>query len=288
MTKAKRARKTTEQAPPAAEHRPETHAFAYADGPFMTCPCGAEQDLRLVAGKVARFYRVPGGEWAQTITACTRPLPKPAPASQPALEPEVLPDVTAPSAHVTTLEEALAKQFPEAFVPEIIDGVDIKDVVDDVDLSIACSPVLPRRMPTGPFGSVGDSLIPCDAVSLGEDRYRIYYPAPETPRDVDAETLKVMRARYLLQRQAVTRALYQMPVGDRARWARLYKIAWLPADGSPLAALIQSGSAGPITSTNPVDGPVDIVALMRTLYTAGAAIPEVCPVMQAQPAPEKG
>lgn len=299
-------KRATRKAPPAKadvpgpqpENHAPTHQWAYRNsGKYMTCPCGAEQDVRLVDGKAARFYRMPPSDWAQSVAVCpnhaARVAPPPEEPTVAAPEPDLpmaptvdwRPTETIPEDHYAlevptrpekSLRTLLEEQYPEAFAPEIIDGHDVEKAAEDVDLDIACSPVLPHRAQRDPLAGAGDTLIPVEVTPLGGGMYRVYYH--EGPRDVDAESVKIMRARFLLQRGALSRALYQMDPDRRGRWMRLYRITWLPPAGSPLATITQSGS--PITIKIEEGKAVDFVALMRTLSTPGAAVPEVCPSLQ--------
>ena len=300
-TSTKRAtRKTAPSKATAAESPPEnyapTHQWAYrSSGKYMTCPCGAEQDVRLVDAKPARFYRMPPGDWARSVAVCpVRARVTPPPEEPAAAEPdlpmaptvdwrptETIPEdyyaLEVPTRPEKSLRTLLEEQYPEVFAPEIIDGCDVEKAAEALDLDIACSPVLPHRAPRDPLACAGDTLIPVEATPLGEGMYRVYYH--EGPRDVDAESVKIMRARFLLQRGALSRALYQMDPDLRGRWMQRYRITWMPPAGSPLAALVQSGSRGPITIKIEEGKSVDFVALMRTLAAPGAAVPEVCPAL---------
>lgn len=292
-----------------AEHRPETHSFAYRDGAScMTCLCGAEQELRLVDGKAARMYRASSAvPWCRAIDVCSQYVP-PAPpkAEEPAspwqMEPVQMmpgldfnepripeddyarPDPDAPPNRDPTLlesfEKALKEQYPEAFAPEIVDGSDVEKTAEMVDLDIECSPVLPHRSPTDPLSGPGDTLIPVECSALGEGMYRIYYP--EGPRDVPADTVKRMRARFLLRRGELSRALIEKD-GDpvvKQRWMKLYRIPSVPPAGSPLAAMMQ-GRVRMISIPRDGDAPVDFAAVMKALSTPGGEVPKVCPTLPA-------
>lgn len=313
-TRKKKAAPPTEPVPVVAvppEHRPETHSFAYRDGAScMTCLCGAEQELRLVDGKAARMYRASSAvSWCRAIDVCalslvvvpppppTPPVPEEEPVQlMPGLdfnEPRIpeddyaMPDPDAPPNRDPTLlesfEKALKEQYPEAFAPEIVDGSDVEKTAEMADLDAGCSPVLPHRAPTDPLSGMGDTLIPVECSALGEGMYRIYYP--EGPRDVSADTVKLMRARFLLRRGELSRALTTM--GDdpvrKERWMKLYRITYVPPAGSPLAAMAQ-GRISMILIPRNGDAPVDFVAVMKALSTPGGEVPKVCPTLPANEA----
>lgn len=237
------------QSPPAeasvsvpAEHHPETHSFAYRDGSScMTCLCGAEQELRLVDGKAARMYRLTStAAWGRAIDVCAKYVP-PAP-----------PKVEKPKARKEAgnvlggFTAALKEQYPEVFASEIVDGSDVEKTAEIVDLSVACSPVLPHRAPRDPLSGMGDTLNPVECSPLGGDMYRVYYV--EGPRDVSADEVRVMRARFLLRKGELSRALIEKD-GDpvvKERWMKLYGITYLPPAGSPLATMMQ-GRVGMIS-----------------------------------------
>lgn len=269
-------------APPPPDHHPQTHSFAYgASGEVMVCPCGAECQLVLRDKKAVRVYRAGAdAAWGEAIGVCSKYVPPAPPPPVP-----VAPDphsTDAPGDAFGGLLAALREQHPEAFAPEMIGRSDVDEAANDVMLDVAYSPVLPHRLPADPLSSVGDALLPVEATALGEDKYRVYLP--EGPRDVDAATLRVMRARYLLTRGELARALYSMGPQAREKWARLYHITWLPPAGSPLATMIQSGQSGPISIPRDGDKPIDVAALTRVLSTPGAAIPAVCPTLPDPPA----
>ena len=103
------------------------------------------------------------------------------------------------------LLEALQKYIDaeEAKDPEIIDGTNIKDVLDVVDLSIAHSPVIPFRAPdhVSPAESLRGAV---EAIETEGGGY-ILRDCPTMTHPVSADALKRMRARYLLTRGAVMR-----------------------------------------------------------------------------------
>lgn len=103
------------------------------------------------------------------------------------------------------LLEALQKYIDaeEAKDPEIIDGTNIKDVLDVVDLSIAHSPVIPYRAAKdiSPEESMRGAV---EAIETEGGAY-ILRDCPAFTHPVSAESLKRMRARYLLTRGAAMR-----------------------------------------------------------------------------------
>lgn len=298
-TKAGEAAPTT-PLPPPAEDASRTHTFVYGEGRYATCACGAQNDVRLaVGGKTARFYRAPEEtDWQPTIARCAKYVAPPPP-------PPVV--VEAPRPRLTPEErqarrERLAKANPDmaavgAFDPEIILGCDVEDAADDVDLTVAFSPVLVRPLPKsagsiyGPGCSLEEqrqaAMIPVEATDLGNGRYRVYgdrfgiFSTGLGMCDVNADELRVMRARFLLQRGALQRQLPRLDVATRERWMRLYKIHWMPPEGSPLAEQIQTGE--PITIHRDEAELVDYVALIAALSTAGAVVPDTCPVVDMNP-----
>lgn len=255
------------------EHRPETHSFAYRDGAAsMTCVCGAEQELRLVDGKAARMYRASTtAAWGRAIDVCPKYVAPVVSESQTSGPEE--------SSLVSGLMAALEKEYPDAFAPEIVDGSDVEKTAAMVDLTAACSPVLPHRAPKDPLSGVGDALLPVECSPLDGDMYRVYFA--EGPRDVSADQVKIMRARFLLRKGELSRVLITM--NDQVRRQRLmelYQIHWVPPAGSPLAAMAQ-GRVRMISIPRDGDAPVDIMAVMKALSAPGGEIPTVCPTLPA-------
>ena len=103
------------------------------------------------------------------------------------------------------LLEALQKYIDaeEAKDPEIIDGTNINDVLDAVDLSIAHSPVIPYRAMT--YISPEESMRGAVEAIETEGGCYILRDCPSFAHPVSAEVLKRMRARFLLTRGAVMR-----------------------------------------------------------------------------------
>ena len=91
----------------------------------------------------------------------------------------------------------------EAKDPEIIDGTNIRDVLDAVDLSIAHSPVIPFRAAdhVSPEESMRGAV---EAIETEGGCY-ILRDCPSFAHPVSADSLKLMRARYLLTRGAAMR-----------------------------------------------------------------------------------
>lgn len=263
-----------------AEHHPQTHAFAYGADNVMRCPCGAEQELKLVDGKAARVYRADAATpWGPAIAVCPKYVPPAPPAPPPAKEAS-----KEQGGLAKALTDALRKQNPGMFEPEIIDGCDVEKAAEDVMLDVACSPVL-RRARAGVCPESDEraaAMVPIEVSPLGGDMYRVFFE--EGPRDMPAEMVKIMRARFLLQRQALSKALYQMHEPARSRWAKLYNITWLPPEGSPLHQQMMTGEV--ITIPRDGDAPVDFLAVMKQLSTPGATIPAVCPTLPQEPPPQ--
>ena len=213
------------------DHRPETHAFAYPkDGRFMVCPCGAEQDLRVVDGRAARFYRT-GGEWTTAIASCPKHVPPPGP--------EHRFDVVLLCAD------------------EVIDGTKVADVVKFVDLDIAFSPVLPlpgEEKPDVVFGvDVFQWNTPVDVIPTEGGGFMLsptdrldnptlarLFPLHAGNGTVSRETLRVWRARYLLRRGAWAKKLHTLPNGDQQRVAHAFDLRSVLAMGNgPLARMLR-------------------------------------------------
>jgi hypothetical protein len=145
---------------------------------------------------------------------------------------------------VERVVDTLKAQFPDAFEPEIISGVDVAEVAKDVLLSVAYTPVVPNR----------HGFVPCSVVALDPDNtdgtYRVYFPAhfedhrANTTQDVTADELREMRARYLLTMNYL-RSFYDRLSHDVQQMAlRLYfdgKAPWTPLAGSRLANIPPEG-----------------------------------------------
>lgn len=203
------------------------------------------------------------------------------------MPPQAPPPPTAPSPE-TSLVAALTKAFPELAAPEMIDGHDVKATArDSVTLDMAFSPVLHRR----------DSLDPVDVTALDNGRYRLdaRWPQNGQPIEVDASSLAVMRARYLLLRGSFTRALHAMDESMRrvvvARFFRGVAPAPPPPPGSPLATMDPEGLSFARPEGTGIEE-IDFVALLDVLSTPGAAPPATVPLrplgpsLPPPPAPE--
>lgn len=298
VTKAGEAAPTTPLPPP--ENMATTHTFVYGDGRYATCACGAQNDVRIAAGgKTARFYRAPEEtDWQPTIARCARYVAPPPPVEKPKPEPRA----RRTREQRQRDREEMAKANPDlaaagAFDAEIISGCDVEDAAEDVDLTIAFSPVLPRALPRSVGGIYGPgcsleeqqhaAMIPVEVAEIGDGRYRVYgsrfgvYSTGPDMCEVGADELRVMRARFLLQRGALQKQLPRLGKETRERWMRLYHIAWMPPEGSPLAEQIQTAAV--ITIPRHGDEPVDFLAVMRALSTPGAVVPDTCPVIDVNP-----
>ena len=265
--------------PPVLPSFPATHKYTFDQArSYSVCRCGAEQDMVVRAGAALRLYRkAPKEAWAEAIGPCPKSAgviapPSPAPAPPPP---------RAASTAVAGLESALRKQFPAAFEPELIDGYDVEQAAKAVMLDVAFSPVLDRR----------DARIPVDAVALGDGSYRVFRKEKSgagQPIDVSAESLRVMRARFLLVQGAAIRRLPTMDPEQRQWVEKTFfprgDVPWVPPAGSPLAE--QAWTGEPIVIPREGDGEVDIVAVFRALATPGGAVPAVCPVLAPPRAPE--
>lgn len=165
-------------------------------------------------------------------------------------------------------EARMRTAYPDAFKPEVIDGCGVRDAAEDVDLSVECSPVLFRS----------GSRMPAHTVALEGGSYRVYLSADdqETWRgrtdslDVSADELRTMRARYLLFRGAVHRALPLMPPEMRARMERTWFPGgvFVPTPGSRLAEVIATGK--PLSVELKDGGPTAAQVLSDLMVEAGA------------------
>lgn len=215
---------------------------------------------------------------APTVAA-QPPVEEPAPPSpakeEPPPEPVKTHDEPKQETPVATgLMGTLAKQFPEAFAPEIIDGCDVEKTAADVMLDVAFSPVLPSK----------DARYPAQVSELYGGKYRVYYhreePAPfahmtgQNERDVSANELKVMRARYLLRRGELSKLLHAMEPYQREHWQKIYNISFVPTPGSKLHDLVTGATANPITiPLKPGENPLK--AMGALLVEAGANPDEI-------------
>jgi hypothetical protein len=107
--------------------------------------------------------------------------------------------------------EALKAMCPK----EVIDGSDVDETAKMVDLDVEFTPVLPDPVIDPETDYSGHVPTPF-RVQLDGSRYCVWTPnSPETYRWVDEESLKVMRARYLLLRGFYHRTIEGMPYGYR-------------------------------------------------------------------------
>ncbi len=174
----------------------------------------------------------------------------------------------------TGLMGALAKQFPGAFAPEIIDGSDVEKTAADVMLDVAFSPVLPFK----------DARYPAQVSELYGGKYRVYFhreePSPSASYtghnelDVSANELKIMRARYLLRRGELSKLLHTMEPYQRDHWQKIYNISFVPTPGSKLHDLVTGATGNPITiPLKPGENPLK--AMGKLLVEAGANPDEI-------------
>ena len=103
--------------------------------------------------------------------------------------------------------EALKAMIPK----EVIDGSDVDETAKMVMLEVEFTPVIPHSVidPATKYTELVPT--PC-RVQLDGSRYCVWMPdSPEKYRWVDEESLKVMRARYLLLRGFYYRTIESMP-----------------------------------------------------------------------------
>jgi hypothetical protein len=176
------------------------------------------------------------------------------------------------------LADALKTQFPDAFKPEIINGVDVEEAAKNVLLSVAFSPVIPDR----------DGFVPCSTVELDPEdmargMYRVYFPAhfndhrANTTQEVTADELRVMRARYLLTLGYLRSFYDELPHHVQQAALRLYfdnKPPWTPKPGSRLANIPAEGLS---IALKPGQTHADLIAEM--FAEAGAGTGDVRVVM---------
>jgi hypothetical protein len=131
---------------------------------------------------------------------------------------------TAQTGILAVLDEMVDKQLRE----EIIGGVCIADVVDAVMLDVAFTPVIPTR----------GSVRPVEAIETEGGEMFILRTDP--PESVHRESLKIMRARFLLQKDSFFQMLVRGGgvLNDHNRrcviglfWP---KGVFVPGDGNPL------------------------------------------------------
>lgn len=254
----------------------QTHKFEYGSASsYARCVCGAEQDILFRDGKSTRVYRQSAsGAWEPTIGRCAEyvePAPPP-----PKAEPKTS---RQPSGPISGAYGGIGEGEPWLFEPELIDGCNVHDVADEAMLDVAFTPVIYRR----------NTFTATDVTQLEGGRYRVYLTREDAlierrvdgAVDVDAASLKVMRARYLLTHYAFIRSANSM--APEARWnveRQLYprgNVPWIPPPGSPLAEM-----KGPISIRRDVvmkGAEIDMAALFEILATPGAAIPAVAPTL---------
>lgn len=101
--------------------------------------------------------------------------------------------------------------------PEIIGGQRLSGVVEAVMLDVAHSPVLPHRVQSNDPTYVP---VPVEAVQTQGGDYILRDPAFQHP--VSADTLRDMRARYLLWRGHLGQTFEEMPYSKQCKVASLY------------------------------------------------------------------
>lgn len=129
------------------------------------------------------------------------------------------------------LLSALKKHIP----PESIDGSDPKEVASIVMLEVEHTPVIDH-----PVGDEVELLThPPEPVEVRKDgeRYMLTWPKTHDFRFVDAESLKVMRARYIMVRNFYWRRLRTLGCETQQRVLSWYfpEGTWTPKEGSELA-----------------------------------------------------
>ena len=103
--------------------------------------------------------------------------------------------------------EALKAMIPK----EVIDGSDVDETAKMVMLEVEFTPVIPHSVIDPATDYTEHVPTPC-RVQLDGSRYCVWMPnSPEKYRWVDEESLKVMRARYLLLRGFYHRTNESMP-----------------------------------------------------------------------------
>jgi len=117
---------------------------------------------------------------------------------------------------------------------DVIDGVRVRDVVDDVMLDIAFSPVI--LSPVQDHYSCAPPR-PADVIQLGNGMYGVVRGVGEQANyeTVTADTLKLMRARYLLLRDHFYKRLPDMAHSTRQKVLAYFfpDGAWIP-NGMPV------------------------------------------------------
>ncbi len=156
-----------------------------------------------------------------------------------------------------------------AEVQEVIDESFVEDAAKDVELEIACSPVMFSRI----------SREPSECTALDGGRYRVYFDG--VPYDVSESAAKRMRARFLLLRGQLYRLLPKMDPEQRARIERLWfgGGVFVPVEGSMLWDVMQTGKPLSID----LEGRDPIAVLLGVMRDAGAGDCTVVPVKQPEP-----
>lgn len=117
--------------------------------------------------------------------------------------------------------------------PEVIDGTAVEDAAREVMLEVAHSPVLPARHDD----DAPEVDVPWEALPTEGGGYLLRAPDGRVEGPVDADALRRMRARYLLQRAAYWRGLRTMGYQQQQRVLGLYfpRGVWSPQPGTELA-----------------------------------------------------
>lgn len=160
-----------------------------------------------------------------------------------------------------------------AEVQEIVDGSSVEDAAKDVDLEIACSPVMFSRI----------SSEPSECTPLDGGLYRVYLDG--VPYDVSEAAAKRMRARFLLLRGQLYRLLPKMDPKQRAQIERLWfgGNAFVPAEGSILRQVTDSGN--PVTIELDGRDPLEVIkGLMEDAGAKDVRVVEVRPTPEPPPA----
>lgn len=202
------------------------HAYGYRGlSRFMTCFCGAEQDVTTRDGAVVRRYRSAGAEtWRENDDPCARDATKdPAP-----------PTTAARAIELDNVTKVYGKPYIEP-EKEVIGITPLETIIAKLDLQQGFSPVLPMA---GPF--VLDEVqllgwrrfnLPVAVTMLSGGGYALH------PTDLDdrpvlvsplstysAAAIKVMRARYVLQRSEWAKSFRLLPPEDVLYVGRLFDL----------------------------------------------------------------
>jgi hypothetical protein len=122
-----------------------------------------------------------------------------------------------------------------AMVPaEVIDGSNVDDAAEAVDLSIAYTPVVEDVVSSDLHHRV---VKPVEVQKWSGGRWAVMYPERKDFRRVTEGEVKRMRARYLLLRGFYTRHFRRMPypVQEQVRAWYFPDGLWLPPEASELA-----------------------------------------------------